>query len=91
MCQMIAMMVFISVVTIPVLMIYASYSGLTDTSMAVINQFSLGNMGGSGTACSQAPLDIDNATLMLTCPTGEINTAAVTETGLFALTAGIIN
>lgn len=43
--QLLFMMIFISIVTIPVMMTYASYSGLSTTAMAMFNQYSLGNMG----------------------------------------------
>jgi hypothetical protein len=46
------MMLFISVVAIPVIYIFSSYSALSTSATYMFDQFSLGNMGGSSISCN---------------------------------------
>lgn len=53
--QLICMMMFITLVIFPVFWTYMSYHGLQNQPGFVINQFSLGNLGGAQTICAQGP------------------------------------
>ena len=67
------MMVFICVFSLPSMYIYSSYSAIRGEAMGTITQFSLGNMGGAGTLCKQAPSTV--ASLPLKCKTGIFKTS----------------
>ena len=53
--QLLYMTLGMTIFVIPFMCIFAKYDALESTSMAMFNQFSLGNMGGSQTSCSQVP------------------------------------
>lgn len=63
--QMMWMCVFISMVAIPLMMVYQSGGGITTGYAAQ----SLGALQGSDSFCSQAPIAFDNTVLSITCPT----------------------
>jgi len=46
------MMLFISIVALPVIYIFSSYSALSTSATYTWDQFSLGNMGGSSISCN---------------------------------------
>jgi hypothetical protein len=50
--QLTFMMTVISVVAIPVIYIFSSYSALSTSATYMFDQFSLGNMGGSSISCN---------------------------------------
>lgn len=88
--QLTYMMIFISIVTLPVLFIFSSYSNLSASATYMFDKFSLGNMGGSSIACGQVPLAVPGAVLSLSCKTGTIQTTAITSDGSLAFQSGII-
>jgi hypothetical protein len=84
------MMIFISIVTLPAMYIFSSYSALSTSATYMFDQFSLGNMGGSSITCGQVPLAVPGAVLSLSCTTGTIQTTATTSDGSLAFQSGII-
>lgn len=67
------MMTVISIVFIPVLAVYAdnTVNGLAQQPKAIINMWSLGNMGSSTVSCKSAPLAHER--LSFSCPMGLID------------------
>lgn len=67
------MMTLISIVFIPVLAVYAdnTVNGLAGQPKAIINMWSLGNMGSSAVSCRTAPLS--HGRLSFSCPMGFID------------------
>ena len=84
------MMLFISIVTLPAMYIFSSYSALSTSPTYAFDQYSLGNMGGSSITCGQVPLAVPGAVLSLSCTTGTIQTSATTSDGSLAFQSGII-
>jgi hypothetical protein len=80
--QLIYMMVFISIVTIPAMYIYSSYNALEPYTM--FDNLTLGNMGGSSISCGQAALSVPGAVLSLQCVAGTIQSLATTSDGSLA-------
>lgn len=86
------MMLFITIVTIPAMMIFAKYNTLAAYGLG-LQVYTVGNMGGASFACGQAPLGTPGATLALSCPAGLLSTTATigaTTDGALAYGAGII-
>lgn len=69
------MMLFITVVTLPCMMIFSGYDTLAGNGLG-LQAFTVGNLGGASIACAQAPLGEAGATLALSCSTGLISTTA---------------
>lgn len=83
------MMLFITIVTIPAMMIFAKYDTLAAYGLG-LQVYTVGNMGGASFACGQAPLGSPGATLALSCPAGLLSTTATVASGASAYGAGII-
>jgi len=89
------MFCFMSLVLIPSMVIFCKYGGLKEYSkMYALDQFTLGNMGGSSVLCKNFPLAVDKVQLSLSCASGKMSTTApafnaVDDTPIF--TYGIIN
>lgn len=90
--QLLFMSLWMFCLVIPFLFIYSRGSALDKTPMAIINQFSLGNLGGSSTACGQVPFGIEGAAINLACQAGELNTFATDySSGEPVIQIGVIN
>jgi hypothetical protein len=71
--QLTYMFAFITLCSIPAMIIYANYESTGALSTAagyVFNQFSLGNFGGAAIACAQISLGVNGGSLNLQCPLG---------------------
>ena len=66
-------------VSIPVMLIYASYGDLESDPNYAFNQYSLGNMGGSRALCSGSTIIYDEIPLPLSCSTGVISLGALDD------------
>ena len=76
--QLMIMMLLIMFVTIPLSLIYASYSDLEEQPGYYFNRHSLGNMGGSDAICAKNSI-LDNRIITLSCSSGLISLDAVTK------------
>ena len=67
------MMTLISFVFIPILAVYAdnAINGLAEQPKAIINMWSLGNMGSSTVSCKSKPLGVGS--ILFSCPMGQID------------------
>jgi len=63
MLQLILLCMFICVVTVPLMLNYASAGGLTG-----MNAYTLGSLGGADVYCTQAPFKLAGASAAITCP-----------------------
>jgi len=67
------MFCIISLVMLPTMFKFAEYGGLKDISpFYVIDQYTLGNMGGASVLCNNVPNNIDQIQLQLSCPSGNL-------------------
>ena len=89
--QLMCMVSCIMVVTVPLMLIYASHDGLSQQPGYSFNQYTLGNFGGSDALCAISTFDSEDQTIPLSCATGEIQTTTVADnTGKAIFDAGII-
>jgi hypothetical protein len=54
---MMILMLILFAISVPAMTLYSSYNALQNENMYLFTKYSLGNMGGSSTFCSSAPLD----------------------------------
>ena len=60
------------VITVPIMLMYASYDDLTEGKDYMFNQFTLGNMGGADAICSVMPINNQQSALAFSCTSGLI-------------------
>jgi hypothetical protein len=87
------MMVMISLFfSWPVISIFSSYDALSWSTQSYMSTY-IGNMGGADTTCNQVPFGILDASIMLSCTAGGLNTEAKEfgDPNSNAFSAGIIN
>ena len=70
MVQLMIMTALISLVTIPVMGTFASFSTLSSLPGYNYNQFTLGNIGGADVFCAQATFNVDETAFNVECPAG---------------------
>jgi hypothetical protein len=80
------MMIFICIINLPLFWIYTKYDVLEDNMIA---KYSLGNIGGSASTCSQVPNNVPHAIMLLECKSGSLNTKARGENRKPILQSGI--
>jgi len=67
--QLTYMMLFISIVTLPCMMIFARYDTLAGKGMG-LQVYTTGNLGGASFQCGTSPLASSGISLPMSCPTG---------------------
>mmetsp|Transcript_41366 Transcript_41366/g.54392 ORF Transcript_41366/g.54392 Transcript_41366/m.54392 type:complete len:205 (-) Transcript_41366:2339-2953(-) len=91
--QLFTLMLLISCLAVPLAAYFATFSGTNGEVLHYFSQFSIGNLGGASTYCTQTNLG-DNkrkSNMILHCPTGALDlTATSQDTGLPIFSAGII-
>ena len=85
-------MLMCMLVTAPMMISFANLEALDGQAGYFINRFSLGNLGGSMTQCSNVAYTEQGARFNLLCNSGVINVNAIdNKTGKGLFQAGIIN
>ena len=73
------MMSIIMIVSVPLMLIYASYNDLSTLPGYEFNAFSLGNIGGSTAVCAVTTFQNDSMEIPLKCRSGQLSMTAVAE------------
>jgi len=77
MLDLLYMMMFLSLLSIPLMFKFASFSGLQGSASYSLSQYSLGNLGGSNTQCSHSPFITSLSKVEFSCSTGTLDTSAI--------------
>jgi len=77
MIDLLYMMLFLSLLAVPLMFKFASFSGLQGSATYSMSQYSLGNLGGANTLCSHSPFITNLSKIDFSCSTGTLDTSAI--------------